>query len=131
MLEKIKEHVHKYRTVYIAGTTGVVCAGITYFIMRSVASRPISVSIVADTAQGSNVAVLGERAVMNNVSLISANRQGSPSWVVRCLETDDIFTSQKKAALSMGIPQDELSQHLNGLRDTVRGRTFERICMAA
>jgi hypothetical protein len=51
--------------------------------------------------------------------------------VVRCIETDEVFTSQKKAALTMNIPQTELSQHLRGLRDTVHGRTFERICMAA
>jgi hypothetical protein len=99
--------------------------------MRSVKSQPINVSNVADVAQGSNVAVLGERAVMNNVSFIAANRQGPPSWVIRCIETDEVFTSQRKASLKLGIPQDELSQQLNGIRDTVRGRTFERICLSA
>jgi hypothetical protein len=47
--------------------------------------------------------MLGKNAVLNYVSYISANRQGPPSWVIRCFETDQIFTSQEKAALEMGI----------------------------
>jgi hypothetical protein len=74
---------------------------------------------------------MGDGAVMNNVSFISSNRQGSPSWVVRCIETDEVFTSQRKAALALDIPQSELSQHLSGRLDSAHGRTFERICMAA
>jgi hypothetical protein len=125
----IKAHIEKHKVAY-SFAAGAALAGITAVIMRDVISQPISRG-PAVTAQGGNVAVLGKRAVMSNVSFVSANRPGPPSWIVRCLETNEYFSSQKKAALTMGIPQSELSQHLNGLRDTVRGRTFERICLAA
>jgi hypothetical protein len=131
-IEKVKEHVKKHKVAYSCLGTGIVVAGITYFIMRErCSSQHISVGIASDAAQGGIVAVLGKNAVINNVSYISSRRKGSPSWVIRCLETGEIFTSQKAAALAMNIPQSELSQHLNGLRNYVRGYTFERICMAA
>lgn len=128
--QKIRQHVENHKTFYISLGTGVAFAGITALIMRGVASQPIRVGNVADAAGAGNVAVAGKKVVMNNVSFISANRQGSPSWVTRCLETNEVFTSQRKAALAMGIPQSELSQHLNGIRDTADGRHFERICLA-
>jgi hypothetical protein len=97
--------------------------------MREVNSQHIS-RCIAVTAQG-GIAVLGKRVEMNNVSYISSNRPGPPSWVVRCLETNTIFTSQAQAALEMELLAYEISRHLNGLRDDVRGFHFERICMAA
>ena len=126
-MRKIKEHVKKHQVLYAC----IATAGITVLIMRSVASRPTSCGSSAVATDCGIASVIGEGAVLNNVSFISANRQGSPSWVVRCLETDEVFTSQHKAAVAMDIPQSELSQHLNGARSSVRGHTFERICMAA
>jgi hypothetical protein len=69
--------------------------------------------------------------VLNNISYISSNRPGPPSWVVRCLETGLIFTSQAKACVEMDITPSDMSKHLNGVQDTARGFHFERICMAA
>lgn len=69
--------------------------------------------------------------VLNDISYIPANRQGPPSWVVRCLETGGIFPSQRQTAVGMDLPENELSQHLNGTIPHVRGYHFERICMAA
>jgi hypothetical protein len=126
----VKEHIKRYQFAY-GVAAGIGVAGITYLIMRGVASQPINVGNVPDAAHGGIVSVMGKKAVMNNVSFISANRQGSPSWVIRCLETDKIFTSQRKAALAMNIPQPDLSHHLNGLTDSVRDLHFERICLAA
>jgi hypothetical protein len=85
------------------------------------------------TAQG-DIAVLGGSIVnnvMNNVSYFAANRPGPPSWVIRCLETNELFMSQAQAAFEMELLPCEISNHLNGLRDDVRGFHFERICMAA
>jgi hypothetical protein len=97
--------------------------------MRGVASQPVGRDIVVTARRG--IAVTGRKVVMNNVSYISADRQGPPSWVVRCKETGDIFTSQNSAAVKMNIPANNLSQHLNGVRDHVNGLHFERICLAA
>jgi hypothetical protein len=129
-LEAAKEHVKRNWKIYAGVAGGVIFAGITCTIMRDVISQPIGVGIVADAAGAGNVAVAGKKVVMDNVSFISSHRQGSPSWVVRCLETDEVFTSQRKAAQALGVSQSAVSQQLNGIRDTVAGKTFERLCMA-
>jgi hypothetical protein len=127
--QKVKTHVQTNQKVYIAGIGGAAFAGITCFIMRGAASQPINcgTSVVAERG----ISVLGKKVVMSNVSYISADRQGPPSWVVRCKQTGDIFTSQRSAAVELGLPQAELSKHLNGVMDNVRGYNFERICLAA
>jgi len=125
----IKKQFEKHKLAYSCVATGVVVAGITAIIMRSIASQHISRAIGV-TAQRT-IGVLGKNVVISNVSYISANRQGPPSWVVRCKETGNIFASQAKAAIEMGLSKEHISNHLNGTRDNVNGYTFERICMAA
>lgn len=129
MFESAKEHIKRHKAVYICVAVGVTSAGITYLIMRSVATQPIS-SSVTGTA-GSSVTGTGKKVVISNVSFISADRKGPPSWVVRCKETGIIFTSQRAAALAMNIEESNLSKHLNGLQASAENYHFERICMAA
>lgn len=128
--ERFRAHYYRYRTEYICGAMLISAALITHCIMRrSVIAQPINggISAVAD----GGISVVGKKVVMDNVSYISRNRQGPPSWVVRNLETGSIFTSQKLAASEMGVPASELSKHLNGLMENVRGLHFERVCMTA
>lgn len=125
-IDKIKQHVRENKKVYIVGISS---AGITYLVMRGVASQPIGRDTVVTAER--DIVVLGKRAVMNNVSFISANRQGPPSWVIRCIETGEIFSSQSAAAREMGLQRGHISQHLNSMRDHVQNYHFERICMAA
>lgn len=149
----IKEHYKKYKTLYLCTATGVVIAGFTYLIMRgryeglgnagpygpktidtSVTMRPIRDSKCISRAIGVTAGrdiVVTKKSILNNVSYISSNRKGAPSWVIRCVETGIIFTSQHSAALSMELSESHISAHLNGIRDNVNGYTFERICMAA
>jgi hypothetical protein len=127
---KIKNHIEEHKLAYSCVATGIVVATFTSIIMRSVASRQSIRGGISVPAQG-GISVLGKNNVLNNVSYISSNRTGPPSWVIRCLETGDLFTSQKSAALELEIPASEISKHLNGMMDNVRGYTFERICMAA
>lgn len=129
MYTTIKNHIEEHKLAYSCVATSIVVATFTTLIMRGVTSQHISVTI--GDAAGGAIGVAGKNVAMNNVSLISSNRKGSPSWVVRCIETGLVFTSQRKAALAMNISQDHLSNHLNGARDNVGGFTFERICMAA
>jgi hypothetical protein len=127
--EKAKAHFEKHKLLYCCLGAGLLGAGITTLVMRGVASQHISRGISV-TAEG-GIAVLGKNVVMDNVSYISAERQGPPSWVIRCIETGNIFTSQASAATEMDLSASEISKHLNGVRDHVRGFTFERICLAA
>lgn len=125
-IEKIKTHFRENKKTYLVG---IGVAGITAIIMRGIASQSISRGISVTAERG--ISVLGKKVVMENVSYISSNRQGPPSWVIRCKETNDIFTSQRSAASEMNLSDSEISKHLNGLMDNVRGFHFERICMAA
>ena len=95
MFDRTKQHLKDHKELYIGIGIGVVATG-TLLIIRETISQPISVAI-GDAASGA-IGVAGKKVVMNFVSFISSNRQGSPSWVVRCLETDEIFTSQRSAS---------------------------------
>lgn len=138
----IKKHILENKEVYI-GIGSITFAGITFVIMRGIYSKHISRGIPVTASRGIPVTgesvvintlsntLFGNNKVLNNVSYFSSNRQGPPSWVVRCVETGKVFTSQRSAALEMDIPENELSRHLKGILDNVRGNTFERICMTA
>jgi hypothetical protein len=119
----IKKHLQDNKEVYIAGATGLLIGGIAIVLCKryplALENSSISVKPIAFLAR------------QNVVTVIEANRQGSPSWVVRCKETGQIFMSQKSAAEAMGLPASDISRHLNGVLDHARGYTFERICMAA
>lgn len=126
---RLRTHIQEHKRDYVIGAGGAAVAGFTCLLMRGTASRSINcgTSVVADRG----ISVVGKKVVMSNVSYISADRQGPPSWVVRCKQTGDVFTSQRSAAFEMDLPQAELSKHLNGVMDNVRGYNFERLCLAA
>lgn len=129
-VDEIKAHLQKNQGMYGFGV-GVAVAGITCFIMKgrySAQRIDRGISVVANRG----ISVIADRSVVKeNVFLISSRRQGAPSWVVRCFETGGIFSSQLSAAKEMNIPASELSKHLNGMMDNVRGFHFERVCLAA
>ncbi len=142
--EKLRDHWARHKHLYVGIVLGVALAGITLLIVRRVNAQPIQGAdgVLAQGADG----VLGKRVdatfgssviadtinaeTFNNVSYVSVTRQGPPSWVIRCLETGEIFMSQKQAAELMGLPASHISEHLNGAMPHVRGYTFERLCMA-
>lgn len=130
--DKIKQHLRDNKTHYIWGSVTVVVAGITCVIVKGRCSShriDRGISVVADRG----ISVIADRSVVkDNVFHISKHsRRGAPSWIVRCVETGEVFSSQREAAEAMGLSQSEISKHLNGLMDHVRGFTFERIAMAA
>lgn len=55
--------------------------------------------------------------------------QGGVGNAVRCIETGEIYDSQRQACIDLDLTQAALSQHLNrrtGYK-TVRGHTFEKV----
>lgn len=133
---KVKKHLRENKKTYISvGVTAIVVAGITYIIMRH-HSKTYSIRHELLEPAQHELLELGQKntiinSTLNNVSFISSNRKGPPSWVIRCLETNEIFTSQNEAARIMNLSISDISRHLNGLKDNVNGYHFERICMAA
>ena len=129
-IDKIKTHLKEHKKFYVGLGVGVGIAGITCYIMRDFSrSQRIDRGIAVVANRG--ISVVADRSVVtNNVSFISSRHQGPPSWIVRCVETNEVFLSQRSAAENMRLAQAEISQHLNGKMNHVRGYTFERICMA-
>jgi hypothetical protein len=129
----IKEHFEKNKKLYIGVGIGLAVglglAGGTCLIMRAHSGSTIMRDTIVHAKR--DTIVLGKKSTLNQVSYISSNRQGPPSWVVQCKETGGIFSSQASAAAEMGLSTSRLSQHLNGVTDHVNGFHFERICLAA
>jgi hypothetical protein len=145
-VNKIKKHLKDHKELYIGLGGGVAIAGFSYFIMRQYSNCSIRRDSIVPAKGGPAVPektsvnalevnrgglVLGDSYALNNVSFISADRKGPPSWVIRCLETGEIYPSQNKAANLLGLSASLLSEHLNGSHEHVDGLHFERICMAA
>jgi hypothetical protein len=136
--DNIKSHFQRNKTTYVA----VGVAGITYALTRSISSSHIGGTvgvpvngpigtIAENVANARALQLFSNKPHLTMTTIIEAGRQGPPSWVVRCKETGDIFTSQIQAARSMGITPSLLSGHLNGKFEDVHNLHFERICMAA
>jgi hypothetical protein len=127
VFDGVTNHVKRHKVAYSFGA-GVAIVGVTCLVTRGISFR--GGLGVSELQSGLSNAVSFERnATLNNVSFIFSNRQGPPSWVVRCLETKEIFSSQWLAAQQKGLSQSHLSSHLNGKRDHVNGLHFERICL--
>jgi hypothetical protein len=130
----LQDHYYKYEREYLIG--GGVLGG---FIVGSVALAlmknrvPMTVQVTEVTEASPIGFVSGKKAVMNMITYIDARRSGPPSWIVRHLETGEIYSSQNAAAEAVGISATKLSKHLNGHPDVehVNGNHFERIAMAA
>lgn len=120
-------HFRQHQFAYGLGL-GLGVAGLTFLATRRFSGVGVGVPNEANKIIIRPFAFFSKQTV---VSVISADRSGPPSWVVRCKETGDVFSSQKSAALVMDLSQSELSKHLNGMMDHVRGYHFDRICMAA
>jgi hypothetical protein len=118
-IEGVKAHWANHKREYLIGGG---CLVLGYLLHTQI--KPPSYNIAS-------IFVSGKNNTLENVSLISVARQGPPSWVVWCKETQQPFLSQRSAAFSNGIPEVTLSRHLNGLLENANGLHFERICMAA
>ena len=125
MNDKIKTHWEKYKQTYITVGVGVV-VGVTIFIVARKTAPTLNIGKSAVVTDVKQFVIKGD---LNYT--ITSNRQGSPSWVVRCIETGDVFSSQNEAAKTLGINTSILSKQLNGLTESINGLHFERICMAA
>ena len=125
-IQKVKNHIRAYRVTYIScGITAVGVAGFTCLIMRG---RHAENSMGSDRLDGESVRSLLFFSNGNNlVTSIEREGRGHPGYIVRCLETNQIFGSQNKAANAMRISEKLISKHINGEFDHANGYHFERI----
>lgn len=122
--DKLKAHVKRHREAYIVG---IVClAGITYLVMRS---RHTGLTKVPDGHESVTVRPLSIFANQKNniVTVIEREGRGHPGYLIKCLETGEIFSSQAVAADAAGTSPWFMSGHINGRFPDVNGRHFDRV----
>ena len=112
---RIKNHLQTHKTTYIAGTTGIIvgAAGATLLIAR--VNPQINVIRILSS---------GDDYITQITELV---RRGHPGYVVKCIETGETFASQGRAAELLKLSASDLSKHLNGMKDAVKGLHFARI----
>jgi len=124
--QAVKDHLNRNQAAYISGvTTGILCAGTTMLIMRG---RHAENSMSSDGHDGVTMRLFNFFRNNNSiVTVIEREGRGHPGYLVRCIESGNVFTSQSKAANSMNIPEIVISKHLTGKFPDANGYHFERI----
>ena len=119
---KIKSHLKENKKVYIAATVGVVVGAVSVFII----TRHGNV-IQTTSSRGNNVNI--KNVLAKNVTVVTTYLEDRTNYAipVRCIETGEVFGSQNRAATLLGLNPGDLSSHLNGKYDHVKGLHFERV----
>ena len=137
--DQIKKHYEEYKTAYyICGGAILVVASV--LITRGIMKKNLSgVLSVPDTGMLSvpspNVQLEDSASLLfaqgNNINqkvkVIYKGEKGHPGFITKCLETGDVFSSQKKAATFANTSPSNMSSHLSGLFEDVNGLHFERV----
>lgn len=127
-VQNVKNHVIRHKTFYISCTVGIVSAGFTYSIMRG---RHAGMQSVPDTAEQSvfvrtlNFFSRNQNNIGDTiVTVIERDGRGHPGYLVRCIETGEVYSSQKQVAKAYGRPDSVLSLHMRGKRQDFAGHHF-------
>ena len=114
-VKKIKDHFDNNRVAYISAGVGVaIGVGGTLVVVNSTAGNAAIQKVIAFKTGDITQNVIQQLA-----------RRGHPGLVVHCLETGETFASIRRAAEAMNLDRSGLQRHLNGLKDSVGGFTFE------
>jgi hypothetical protein len=120
-LDKVKEISKRNWKPF---TIGVVLTGVTFIVTKRVSTRHINTTVMR----------IHKMTIKDCVFYIQtyARKQGPPSYVIRCIETGEIFTSQAEACRQLGIDPSRLSRHLNGHKgyETILGNGYKRAAVA-
>ena len=115
--QKVKGHFKKHNDKYIVGgVCTVVGVGVGIYMGNK---GMINIQLV-NTGRVTQV-----QNIDKSINVLT--RRGHAGNVVRCLETGEIFASQNRACDLLGLNRYDLSSHLNGVKDEVKGLTFEKV----
>lgn len=140
--EKLRAHWQEWRGFYIGVAVGVVLAGITLLVVRGAlrshvlrADPMIGAGNVLDGTE-SRALRLGSNEITGSVSLYNSDyntvnvytgTSGHPGFMTRCIETGEVFRTQKMAAEAFGISERIMRLHLNEGYPLAEGIHFERL----
>jgi hypothetical protein len=129
-INKIKNHFVRNAPLYLVGFAGFSCLmmrgrypGIQRVPesgVRGALDGPTKVTVTP-------LSFFSNRMTNNIITVIERDGRGHPGYLVRCLETNEIFPSQKEAARTMGVYPSLISGHLRGKLPDVDGQHFERV----
>jgi hypothetical protein len=130
--EIVKAHFEKYKAAYIVGGS-VAFASIACLIMRgryeALAPGGAYGLETADTLV--TMRPLSFLSSQNNVvKVVNRSGHGRPGYLIRSIDTNEFFSSQREAATIFGISEKLLSNHLNGKLPNAEGYQFERLNFA-
>lgn len=116
-IQSVKNHFRNNKVTYVAcGVTAVVVAGVTYCVV----GKP-SISIVGIKAfQG--IAYKSPQTIEVFVEAL-----GDPGNIIQDLATGTIYASQGQAARELGLNAPDISKHLAGLTNHVKGHRFVKL----
>ncbi len=114
-IEKIKNHLHEHKVVYITSGASFVIGGLSVLVLKS---RPTQII---------NTVAPVIAPIFNNTNNVTLG--GYSHKVVKCLETDQIWESVTKAADDIGATVPVLSRVLNGHTRDFAGKHYAIIAL--
>lgn len=114
-MSKISDHFDRHHKTYKVLGVGVLIGVTTTLIITKTQTGNTAVQKVVAFRTGD---------ITQNV-IQQLSRRGHPGIVVRCNETGEIFASIKRASELLELDRTALTRHLQGLKDSVGGFTFE------
>jgi len=117
-IEKIKQHFHNNKKVYITGGVCLVvgaAGGVLY------ASKKAEMIVDAYKLQ------INSPTTNNIITQLILPALGDPGNVVQCIETGTIYASQRQAAKELGLSTSNVSKHLHGQLSHVKGNHLKVI----
>jgi hypothetical protein len=124
--KNVKNHFERHKVAYSFGA-GLVTMGVIGYVTKGRLGVTFNTPIDSDTIIVRPIALFSKQIV----TVVKADRQGPPSWIIECIETGEKTLSQRAMSDLKGLSQSKLSQHLNGAREHVEGLHFRRLAMAA
>jgi hypothetical protein len=113
--DKIKKHFSRHKEAYISG-------GVCFLI-----GAATTVILSRDGTLVSVKEYFNLKWHSPTTTQIIMPALGHPGNVVRCLETSTIYASQREAAKAFGVAPADMSRHLHGAIEHLRGNHFEVI----
>lgn len=118
-LDKAKEVIKKNWKPF---TVGVVLTGVTLVVTRRVFPNQTGI-------------LINKMVIKDNVFLIEtyARKQGSPSYLIQCIETGKKWLSQLDLAHELGVSPSLISSRFkdgNGAIAAIDGNHYKRVAMA-
>lgn len=116
-MSKFTDHVENHKVAYISAGAGVVVGVTATLILTKTGAGNTAIQKVVAFKTGD---------ITQNV-IQQLTRRGHPGIVVKCNETGEVFASINRAAEVMKVSRRGLQTHLQGLKDSVGGFTFEML----